>query len=251
MPLPSELTKEVITRLIAWTLVDNAESEEFDEFAELPDLDSEDDVVAIIPVTGDHVRHFTALMFDLQETPLMDVKLELAREVFPIREKMYQMSKLPTHELYSEKNKAEYGLLSSKEFKLQKMIEIVDHCLWERVFRRCLRPGEITDEAHIDLTTMDTLLGPVRRTKDEVLDKLMADASVKPTLLELCKKECEHRQLRKGETVRPEIKYDIAKAIGLKGIGTRDKFKPGNKAYQLVSKMLAELKFKRKGPVER
>jgi hypothetical protein len=71
-------------------------------------------------------------------------------------------------------------------------------------------------------------------------------ASVKKVLLEECRKECQKRKLPKGQTIRREIKYQIAQAIGMDNLGTLETFKSRNSAYHLISKMLSELGYCRK-----
>jgi hypothetical protein len=69
----------------------------------------------------------------------------------------------------------------------------------------------------------------------------------KVVLLEECRKECERRSLPKGKTIRLDEKYSIATAIGMQGVPRVEKFKPGDKAYHRMSKMLSELGYCRKG----
>lgn len=69
---------------------------------------------------------------------------------------------------------------------------------------------------------------------------------VKKVLLEECRKECQNRKLPKGQTIRREIKYQIAQAIKIDNLGTLETFKSGNSAYHLISKMLSEHGYCRK-----
>ncbi|MGA3287161.1 MAG: hypothetical protein ABSD46_07030 [Bacteroidota bacterium] len=70
--------------------------------------------------------------------------------------------------------------------------------------------------------------------------------TTKIILLEKCKKECEKRNLPIKETITREIKYEIAKTIGI-NVPAFKSFKSKNPKYHLVSKMLSELGYSRKG----
>ena len=80
-------------------------------------------------------------------------------------------------------------------------------------------------------------------------EKLIANENspaVKITLLQKCKAECERRELPKEKTITREIKYEIAGAIELEGLGAMETFHSGDHAYHRISKMLSELGYSRK-----
>ena len=70
--------------------------------------------------------------------------------------------------------------------------------------------------------------------------------AAKPILYKKCKRECESRGLPKGKTLRPEVKYEIAQAIGINDIGTLETFKSGQRAYQKISTILSNLGYKQR-----
>lgn len=70
---------------------------------------------------------------------------------------------------------------------------------------------------------------------------------IKIPLLELCRRECEERELPKGKTLKAQEKYSIAGAIGMEGLPKLEDFKSGNPAYHRMSKMLSELGYSQKG----
>lgn len=71
------------------------------------------------------------------------------------------------------------------------------------------------------------------------------EVATKRILLDACRIECKNRDLPKGETITAKVKYEIAKAIGLK-LPAFKSFKSGNASYHFVSKMLSELGYSRK-----
>jgi hypothetical protein len=248
MAFAENFQREKIHRWIMWTLDDHIEDREFDEYEMQPVYDDEeDDLYVEARLTVDHLACFLSDITGFPQPALLDAKLELQRVTFPIQEKLYDLSNEPLEISLSKENKMVRDDLAPKLARLRRMAKVVDHILYERLLREAiasLPSGSIPSE--IDLSEIDTPLGPVRKMKENLLDSYLAEQSAKPSLINACRKECESRRLVKDETIRPEIKYEIAVAIGLPGVGPREKFKPGNKAYQLVSKMLSELGYKRK-----
>ena len=74
--------------------------------------------------------------------------------------------------------------------------------------------------------------------------------SAKNILTNECRLACERRRLPKNVTITPEVKYEIAKEIGIENVGELNDFKSGQSAYQLVSKMMAELKYRKKRTID-
>jgi hypothetical protein len=104
-------------------------------------------------------------------------------------------------------------------------------------------PSQISDsKAKLLKTLRQTELLLQSRPGDAKVDKNTAE---KQYLIKKCREECKIRRLKKRVTVLREMKYSIAKAIGIKDVGTLDDFKAGQPAYQLVSKMLSELGYSR------
>jgi hypothetical protein len=66
------------------------------------------------------------------------------------------------------------------------------------------------------------------------------------TLKEKCRKECENRKLPREVTVPRQLKFEIAQAIGLESLVIYKKFKPGEKSYHRISRILSELKYSQK-----
>jgi hypothetical protein len=63
--------------------------------------------------------------------------------------------------------------------------------------------------------------------------------TIKKNLAHECRRACERRNLEKGHTITNEIKYEIAKEIGLHDVGEFADFKHGQPAYHMVSKLMS------------
>jgi len=70
----------------------------------------------------------------------------------------------------------------------------------------------------------------------------------KQYLKDRCEEECEKRGISKFRTISRETKFEIAQAIGIRGVDSLESFKGGNPAYQKISTILSVLKYCKKNP---
>ena len=88
-------------------------------------------------------------------------------------------------------------------------------------------------------------------TKSSNEESREPETITRQTYVKRCREECKRREMKKGETISREGKYDIAKTIKLKNLGSLKSFKSGSKSYHRISRILSEIGYSSKPSKDR